>query len=41
MDYKEVEAKGDMEEVFEDIVVKVSGGGLWEPFLRNKEKAEK
>jgi hypothetical protein len=28
-------------EVFEDIVVKVSGGVLWEPFLREKEKAKK
>jgi hypothetical protein len=36
LDYKEVDAEGDMEEVFEDIVVKVSGGVLWEPFLRDK-----
>jgi Fe-S-cluster-containing dehydrogenase component len=36
IDYKEVEVKGDLVEVFEDIVVEVSGGGLWEPFLRDK-----
>ncbi len=30
-----------MTEVFEDIVVKVAGGVLWEPFLRDKEKAKK
>ncbi|NQT04267.1 MAG: 4Fe-4S dicluster domain-containing protein [Planctomycetes bacterium] len=36
LDYKEVHAEDDMEEVFEDIVVKVPGGGLWEPFLRDK-----
>ena len=41
IDYKEVVAEGDLTEVFEDIVVKVAGGGLWEPFLReaDKEKA--
>jgi Fe-S-cluster-containing dehydrogenase component len=41
IDYKEVAVKGDLVEVFEDIVVKVSGGTLWEPFLREKEKAKK
>jgi len=30
--------KDDFVEVFEDIVVKVSGGVLWEPFLREEEK---
>jgi Fe-S-cluster-containing dehydrogenase component len=34
LDYKEVHADDGFEEVFEDIVVKVTGGGLWEPFLR-------
>jgi len=41
IDYKEVVVKDDLIEVFEDIVVKVSGGGLWEPFLRQEEKAKK
>jgi len=41
IDYKEVVVKGDLREVFEDIVVKVSGGVLWEPFLRQEEKAKK
>jgi Fe-S-cluster-containing dehydrogenase component len=36
IDYREVEVKGDLVEVLEDIVVEVSGGGLWEPFLRDK-----
>ena len=40
IDYKEVDIKkeGDLVEVFEDIVVKVAGGQLWEPFLREEEK---
>ena len=41
IDYGEVAVKGDLIEVLEDIVVKVSGGVLWEPFLREKEKARK
>ena len=38
IDYKQVDAAKDDDwvEVFEDIVVKVSGGVLWEPFLREK-----
>ncbi len=39
IDYREVSAENDLVEVFEDIVVKVAGGVLWEPFLREKEKA--
>jgi len=39
IDYKEVEVKDDLVEVFEDIVVKVSGGQLWQPFLREEERA--
>jgi len=41
LDYREVdlEKEKDLVEVFEDIVVKVSGGVLWEPFLREIEKA--
>jgi Fe-S-cluster-containing dehydrogenase component len=35
LDYQDVHAD-DTEEVFEDIVVKVSGVGLWEPFMKNK-----
>ncbi|MHC4617345.1 MAG: 4Fe-4S dicluster domain-containing protein [Planctomycetota bacterium] len=43
VDYREVDLKkeDDLVEVFEDIVVKVSGGQLWEPFLRQEEKAKK
>jgi Fe-S-cluster-containing dehydrogenase component len=41
IDYQEVQAGGDLVEVFEDIVVRVTGGVLWEPFLRDKEKAKK
>ena len=35
IDYTEVDPQKDKDliEVFEDIVVKVSGGVLWEPFL--------
>lgn len=36
IDYGEVAADGDMVEVFDGIVVKVSGGVLWEPFLGEK-----
>jgi Fe-S-cluster-containing dehydrogenase component len=36
LDYKEVHAEDGTEEVFEDIVVKVPDGALWEPFLKNK-----
>ncbi len=36
LDYKEVLAEDGLEEVFEDIVVKVPGGCLWEPFLKDK-----
>jgi len=40
IDYREVdvEKEDDLTEVFEDIVVKVAGGILWEPFLRQEEK---
>ena len=33
LDYGQVEIKDDMVEVFEDVVVKVPAGTLWEPFL--------
>ena len=38
INYKQVDVKKgkDLVEVFEDIVVKVAGGVLWEPFLREK-----
>lgn len=40
IEYRQVGSEeSDMVEVFDDIVVKVSGGVLWEPFLRDKEKA--
>ena len=41
IDYGEVEAGEDMVEVFDDIVVKVEGGQLWEPFLKEPEKAKR
>lgn len=43
IDYREVDLnkESDLIEVFEDIVVRVAGGSRWEPFLREKEKAEK
>ena len=39
IDYRQVdvEKEDDLVEVFEGIVVRVAGGGLWEPFLREKE----
>lgn len=33
LDYRDVEVKGDLVEVFEDVVVSVPAGTLWEPFL--------
>jgi Fe-S-cluster-containing dehydrogenase component len=40
IEYRQVGSEeSDMVEVFDDIVVKVSGGVLWEPFLRDKERA--
>ncbi len=43
IDYREADLskEGDLVEVFEDIVVKVTGGVLWEPFLREKEEIKK
>ena len=38
IDYGENTGGGDMVEVFEDIVVKVADGILWEPFLKEKSK---
>ena len=38
IDYGVVESQGDLMEVLDDIMVKVSGGVLWEPFLREKVK---
>jgi len=42
IDYREADAgkEGDMVEVFDDIVVKVAGGQLWEPFLREVDKGK-
>ena len=40
IEYREVGAgEDDLTEVFEDIVVRVAGGVLWEPFLRENQKA--
>jgi Fe-S-cluster-containing dehydrogenase component len=43
IDYKEVDPakEKDLVEVFEDIVVRVAGGSLWEPFLRKNVQARK
>jgi Fe-S-cluster-containing dehydrogenase component len=41
IDFGQVETGGDLTEVFDDIVVKVSGGVRWEPFLRGSEKVKK
>jgi len=43
IDYRKVDLKKekDLAEVFEDIVVEVSGGQLWEPLLRGNEKVKK
>ena len=41
IDYREVDLKKetDLTEVLDGVVVKVAGGTLWEPFLRENEKA--
>jgi Fe-S-cluster-containing dehydrogenase component len=43
IEYREVDSakEKDLVEVFDDIVVRVSGGQLWEPFLREVEKVNK
>jgi len=43
IDYRKVDLKKekDLMEVFEGIVVEVSGGQLWEPLLRGNEKVKK
>jgi Fe-S-cluster-containing dehydrogenase component len=41
IDYGKVTVGDDFTEVFDDIVVKVTGGTLWEPFLRDSVKAKK
>jgi len=41
IEYGEKPEGQDMVEVFDDIVVKVADGVLWEPFLREKEKSKK
>ncbi|MHC4458389.1 MAG: 4Fe-4S dicluster domain-containing protein [Planctomycetota bacterium] len=43
INYKEIDPvkEKDMDEVFEDIVVKVAGGILWEPFLREGQEKKK
>ncbi|MBN1457222.1 MAG: 4Fe-4S dicluster domain-containing protein, partial [Sedimentisphaerales bacterium] len=41
IEYKEVKPgkENDLVEVLDGVVVKISGGALWEPFLREKKKA--
>lgn len=34
IEYGDVAVEGDMQEVFDDIVVKAAGGERWEPFVR-------
>ena len=41
IDYGDVEPHGDLVEVFDNIVVKVAGGTMWEPFLQSKEEVKK
>ena len=41
IDYREVKVEGDLAEVFEDIIVKVAGGTMWEPFLRETQEAKR
>ncbi len=42
VDYRPIKPnEKDMVEVFDDIVVKVAGGQLWEPFITEKEKVKK
>ena len=41
LSYEEAEPGGNLVELFEDVLVRVTGGLLWEPFLREKEKAER
>jgi Fe-S-cluster-containing dehydrogenase component len=36
IDYKEVESRGDMVEVFDDVVIKVTEGSVWKPVLREE-----
>ncbi len=41
LDYKDVTVGPDLTEVFDGIMVKVAGGELWQPFLREEEKTKK
>jgi len=41
VDYRAVKAGGDLVEVFDGIVAKVAGGQTWEPFLKDKQGAER
>lgn len=41
IDYRQVDSDEGIVEVSDGIVVKVADGQLWEPFLRNNEKAKK
>ena len=43
IDYREVDLKKetDLTEVLDGVVVKVTGGTLWEPFLRENENAQR
>jgi Fe-S-cluster-containing dehydrogenase component len=41
IDYADVTVEGDLREVFEDVVVRVAGGVLWDPFVRQTQGTEK
>ena len=41
IDYKEIQPGDGLLEVAENIVVKVTDGSTWKPFLRNKQEARK
>lgn len=41
IDYRQVTAEGDLVEVFDDIVVRVSGGTTWQPFLRQTQETKR
>jgi Fe-S-cluster-containing hydrogenase component 2 len=41
LSYEEARPGKDLVEVFDDVLVKVTGGVLWEPFLKESEKAKR
>lgn len=41
IDYRQVTVEGDLVEVFDDIVIRVTGGTTWQPFLRQTQEAKR